>query len=166
MMGSMGLGEAVDLRLLAPAWSTEEGNGWTAPAVVPAAGPLWLHGMPALDHEDLGSRAPGGVAWPLLVPANHHAQVWIVDVGFLTTAQPELHLDGGFGRRIQVTYAERLETCDGQAVPPVAPPAGWLEAARFNGWDEDLVPGGAAWSPVAGSARGEGCAIAAGFRRA
>lgn len=147
MMGGMGLGEAVDLRLLVPGWTTQE--GWADPVVVPAAGPLWLHGMPALVHQDLGSRAPGGAAWPLFIPADHHARVWIVDVGFLTTALPQLHLDGGFGRRIQVTYAERLETCDGQAVRPVAPPAGWLEAARFNGWDE-VVSAGAPrqWSPM------------------
>jgi hypothetical protein len=62
---------------------------------------------------------------------------------------PQLQLDGGFGRRIQLTYSERLETCDGQPIRPVAPPAGWLEAARFNGWDEVVAAGAPRqWAPM------------------
>ena len=148
MMGGMGLGEKIDLRLADPAWTTTAWDG-QPPVAVPDAGALWRHGMPALEHRDLGSRAPGGESWPLTVPADHHARVFIVDVGCLTTGVPHLQVEGEAGRSLRVTYAERLETCDGRAVRPNAPAAGWLETARFNGWDEITAAGvPRTWSPM------------------
>ena len=81
----------------------------------------------------------------LSVPASTRARL-LIDQGHLTTAYPELDIDGGSGARVSVRYAEalRLPEKQGKGNRDV------IDGKEFAGFGDEFLPDGAkrTWRPL------------------